>query len=39
MARSRKEGKPKKNRGNVLKKEKRAKKNFDLIKEIEKSLK
>lgn len=39
MARSRKEGKPKKNRGNVLKREKRAKRNFDLINEIEKVLK
>lgn len=39
MARSRKEGKPKRNRRNVLKKENRAKKNLNLIKRIEESLK
>jgi hypothetical protein len=38
MAKSRKEGKPKKNRANVLKWEKIRNKNFEAIRRIEESL-
>lgn len=38
MAKARKDGKPKKNRGNVLKKLRRIQKNQEIINEIKKNL-